>query len=106
MSFHDPARRMLGICLGTLGITAEYIRGETRKTVKGIFDANYIEVDNETGLPVMSVGPVFDMDLHDLPEGGWQEGDKMEIEGVMYEIIEPRPDSESGISMSLQRISR
>lgn len=106
MSFHDPARRMLGVCLRTLGIQAEYIRGDSRKTVQGIFDANYIEVDNETGLPVMSVGPVFDMDLHDLPEGGWQEGDKLEIEGVMYEIIEPRQDSESGISMSLQRISR
>lgn len=106
MSFHAPARRMLGVCLRTLGIQAEYIRGDSRKTVQGIFDANYVEVDNETGLPVMSVGPVFDMDSHDLPEGGWQEGDKMEIEGVLYEIIEPKPDSESGISMSLQRISR
>ena len=98
MSFHDPATRMLGVCLRTLGIQAEYIRGDSRKTVQGIFDANY--------LPVMSVGPVFDMDLHDLPEGGWQEGDKMEIEGVLYEIIEPKPDSESGVSMALQRVSR
>ncbi|MEG2183304.1 MAG: hypothetical protein RRY12_01330 [Cloacibacillus sp.] len=100
------ANNMLNTCLRTLGVDAVYIRWHERKAVRGIFDANYTEVDPQTGLPVMSVGPVFDMNRCDIPGNGWQEGDRMEIEGVLYEIIEERPDSEHGVSMMLQRVNR
>ena len=106
MAFCAQAKNMLERCLRTFGKDAVYVRGMQKKKVCGIFDANYLEVDSQTGLPVMSAGPVFDMNQLDGPGGEWQEGDRVEIDGVLYEIIEPRPDSECGVSMILQRVAR
>lgn len=96
---------MLNTCIGTLGTRAVYISGNGRSDVSGIFDANYVVVDLNTGV-VQSVGPMFSMNAADVPGGEWLDGDEIEIDGTVYLIIEERPDSESGTAFRLQRESR
>ncbi|MDO4560812.1 MAG: hypothetical protein Q4C86_07655 [bacterium] len=106
MSFGAIANNMLVTCLRTLGINAEYIRALRHVEVRGVFDSDYTEIDPQSMLPVMSLGPCFGMRSGDVPGGEWQESDRLNVDGIEYEIIEAKPDSEGGVIMVLQRMSR
>lgn len=103
--FSNLAARMLDTCIAALGTTGYYVRGAERTAVPGIFDANYVEVDPMTNMPVMSLGPAFSMKAANIPGGAWQEGDEVVVNDTAYEIIEPKPDSEGGVRLVLQKVT-
>ena len=100
------------ICMNVFGVPVEYGRGSALVQIKGIFDANYVEVDPDTGAYVMSTGPMLCVRASDLPEGKALKGDLVVIKGniiggeVNYRVLEPKPDSEGGIKLILQRVAR
>ena len=94
------------ICINVFGVPVEYGRGSALVQIKGIFDANYVEVDPDTGAYVMSTGPMLCVRASDLPEGKALKGDLVTVKEVNYRVLEPKPDSEGGIKLILQRVAR
>ncbi len=94
------------ICMNVFGVPVEYGRGSALVQIKGIFDANYVEVDPDTGAYVMSAGPMLCVRASDLPEGKALKGDLVTVKEVNYRVLEPKPDSEGGIKLILQRVAR
>ena len=94
------------ICMNVFGVPVEYGRGSALVQIKGIFDANYVEVDPDTGAYVMSAGPMLCVRASDLPEGKALKGDLVTVKEVNYRVLEPKPDSEGGIKVILQRVAR
>ena len=94
------------ICINVFGVPVEYGRGSALVQIKGIFDANYVEVDPDTGAYVMSAGPMLCVRASDLPEGKALKGDLVTVKEVNYRVLEPKPDSEGGIKLILQRVAR
>jgi DNA-directed RNA polymerase subunit E'/Rpb7 len=94
------------ICINVFGVPVEYGRGSALVQIKGIFDANYVEVDPDTGAYVMSAGPMLCVRASDLPEGKALKGDLVTVKEVNYRVLEPKPDSEGGIKVILQRVAR
>ncbi len=94
------------ICLNVFGVPVEYGRGSAFIQIKGIFDANYVEVDPDTGAYVMSAGPMLCVRASDLPEEKALKGDFVTVKDVLYRVLEPKPDSEGGIRLILQRVTR
>lgn len=94
------------ICINVFGVPVEYGRGSAILQIKGIFDANYVEVDPDTGAYVMSAGPMLCVRASDLPEGKALKGDLVTVKEVNYRVLEPKPDSEGGIKLILQRVAR
>lgn len=94
------------ICMNVFGVPVEYGRGSALVQIKGIFDANYVEVDPDTGAYVMSTGPMLCVRASDLPEGKALKGDLVTVKEVNYRVLEPKPDSEGGIRLILQRVAR
>ncbi|MEA4872186.1 MAG: hypothetical protein VB076_05165 [Synergistaceae bacterium] len=94
------------ICMNVFGVPVEYGRGSALVQIKGIFDANYVEVDPDTGAYVMSAGPMLCVRASDLPEGKALKGDLLTVKEVNYRVLEPKPDSEGGIKLILQRVAR
>ncbi|MPN58023.1 hypothetical protein SDC9_205720 [bioreactor metagenome] len=94
------------ICMNVFGVPVEYGRGSALVQIKGIFDANYDEVDPDTGAYVMSAGPMLCVRASDLPEGKALKGDLLTVKEVNYRVLEPKPDSEGGIKLILQRVAR
>lgn len=94
------------ICMNVFGVPVEYGRDSALVQIKGIFDANYVEVDPDTGAYVMSAGPMLCVRALDLPEGKALKGDLVTVKEVNYRVLEPKPDSEGGIKLILQRVAR
>lgn len=94
------------ICMNVFGVPVEYGRGSALVQIKGIFDANYVEVDPDTGAYVMSAGPMLCVRASDLPERKALKGDLVTVKEVNYRVLEPKPDSEGGIKLILQRVAR
>lgn len=104
--FRDLQDSMHVLCLKIMGLSVEYARGALVVPVTGVFDANYVEVDPSTGAPVMSVGPLLGVRTADLPDGKAMKGDRITVDGVVYRVIEARPDSEGGIDLILEAVRR
>ena len=94
------------ICMNIFGVPVEYGRGSSIVQIKGIFDANYVEVDPNTGAYVMSAGPMLCVRASDLPDGKALHGDIVTVKDANYRVLEPKPDSEGGIKLILQRVAR
>lgn len=93
-------------CIKTFGVPVEYGRGSSVIQINGIYDANYIEVDPNTGAYVMSANPILFVSAADLPEGKAVADDFITVKNIKFKVIEPQPDSEGGIKLILQRTSR
>lgn len=80
-----------------------YIRNNgDQLSIQGIFDANFISVDPDTGATISSTTPVLAIIANDLPVSP-DEGDKVVIRGVTYKVMETQPDSEGMIKLILHR---
>lgn len=96
---------MLRVCVNVFGVPVDYRRGSTVTQISGIFDANYVEVDPDTGAYVMSAGPMLCVIASKLPDGKAFQGDQVTIEEIVYRVIEPKPDSEGAVKLILQRVT-
>jgi hypothetical protein len=67
---------------------------------RGVFSAALQEVDASTGVPVSSVQPVLEVRQADLPANP-TEGDAVTVQGVLYLIVEVRPDGHGFLKLML-----
>lgn len=83
-------------------VTYVHAAGGTQ-TIKGIFDEAYTEVIvNGDGTQVQSVSPMLGVRNADLtPKPA--KGDRCNINGVWYRVIERRPDGEAGSELILHK---
>lgn len=96
---------MLRVCVNVFGVPVNYGRGSIITQIRGIFDANYVEVDPDTGAYVMSAGPMLCVIASTLPDGKAYQGDLVTIKAIVYRVIEPKPDSEGAVKLILQRVT-
>lgn len=72
--------------------------------INGVFDAAYILVDPQSGVTIQSTTPRLGVRLSTLPMPP-EEGDRVEVRGVVYEITESQPDGQGGAVLILHRCS-
>lgn len=95
---------MLRTAIRTFGVPIVYIRGaQLTPLTNAVFDANYQEVDPETGAIISSVGPMLGVRALDLPELP-QSGHQVSVSGVLYHVINVQPDSEGRLNLILHKV--
>lgn len=104
MSWADKQDRLLRNCLKTFGVPVKYGRGAVVIEITGVFDNNNLEVDINTGVPVSTISPVLGVRVADLPDGRAQKNDRAEVNGVMYRVVNFKPDSHGGAKLVLQEV--
>ena len=68
----------------------------------GVFTAAHQDVDASTGVPVSMVQPVLEVRQTDLPATP-TEGDAVTVQGVLYLIVEVRPDGHGFLKLMLHK---
>ena len=102
--FGDLTRAMSAIVLTTFGEPVVFhLEGQAEALPgRGVFTAMHQEVDASTGVSVSSVQPVLEVRLADLPAIP-TEGDAVTVQGVLYLIVEVRPDGHGFLKLMLHR---
>jgi hypothetical protein len=102
--FGDLTRAMSSIVLTTFGEPVVFhLEGQAEALPgRGVFTAAYQEVDASTGVPVSMIQPVLDVRQADLPATP-TEGDAVTVQGVLYLIVEVRPDGHGFLKLMLHR---
>jgi len=68
----------------------------------GVFTAAHQEVDASTGVAVSMVQPVLEVRQADLPASP-TEGDAVSVQGVLYLIVDVRPDGHGFLKLMLHK---
>ncbi len=102
--FGDLTRAMSSIVLTTFGEPVVFhLEGQAEALPgRGVFTAAHQEVDASTGVPVSMVRPVLEVRQADLPATP-TEGDAVTAQGVLYLIVEVRPDGHGFLKLMLHR---
>lgn len=102
--FGDLTRAMSSIVLTTFGEPVVFhLEGQAEALPgRGVFSAAYQEVDASTGVPVSMVQPVLEVRQADLPATP-SEGDAVTVQGVLYLIVEVRPDGHGFLKLMLHK---
>ena len=102
--FGDLTRAMSSIVLTTFGEPVVFhLEGQAAPIDgAGVFSATHQEVDASTGVPVSMVQPVLEVRLADLPAKP-TEGDAVTVQGVLYLIVEVRPDGHGFLKLMLHK---
>ena len=102
--FGDLTRAMSAIVLTTFGEPVVFhIEGQPQALAgRGVFSAAHQEVDATTGVPVSTVQPVLEVWQADLPANP-TEGDAVTVQGVLYLIVEVRPDGHGFLKLMLHK---
>ncbi|MEK7214396.1 MAG: hypothetical protein AAB289_02215 [Chloroflexota bacterium] len=102
--FGDLTRAMSAIVLTTFGEPVVFhIEGQAEALPgRGVFSAANQEVDASTGVPVSMVQPVLEVRQADLPATP-TEGDAVTVQGVLYLIVEVRPDGHGFLKLMLHK---
>ena len=102
--FGDLTQAMSAIVLTTFGEPVVFhIEGQPQALAsRGVFTAMHQEVDASTGVSVSSVQPVLEVRLVDLPATP-TEGDAVTVQGVLYLIVEVRPDGHGFLKLMLHK---
>jgi hypothetical protein len=102
--FGDLTRAMSSIVLTTFGEPVVFhLEGQAEALPgRGVFTAAYQEVDASTGVPVSMIQPVLEVRQADLPATP-TEGDAVTVQGVLYLIVEVRPDGHGFLKLMLHR---
>ncbi len=102
--FGDLTRAMSSIVLTTFGEPVVFhLDGQAEALPgRGVFTAAYQEVDASTGVPVSMIQPVLEVRQADLPVTP-TEGDAVTVQGVLYLIVEVRPDGHGFLKLMLHR---
>lgn len=70
--------------------------------IQGVFDANYLEIDPETGAAIQSTNPMLGINSADL-DAEPTNGDQVTVRSVLYNVIEWQPDSEGHGKLVLKK---
>ncbi len=102
--FGDLTRAMSAIVLTTFGEPVVFhLEGQAEALPgRGVFTAAHQELDASTGVPVSMVQPVLEVRQADLPVTP-TEGDAVTVQGVLYLIVEVRPDGHGFLKLMLHR---
>lgn len=102
--FGELTRAVSSIVLTTFGEPVVFhIEGQTDALPgRGVFTAVHQEVDASTGVPVSMVQPVLEVRQADLPATP-TEGDAVTVQGVLYLIVEVRPDGHGFLKLMLHK---
>ena len=102
--FGDLTRAMSSIVLTTFGEPVVFhLEGQAAPIDgTGVFTAIHQEVDATTGVPVSMVLPVLEVWQADLPATP-TEGDAVTVQGVLYLIVEVRPDGHGFLKLMLHK---
>ena len=102
--FGDLTRAMSSIVLTTFGEPVVFhLEGQAAPIDgTGVFTAIHQDVDASTGVPVSSVQPVLEVRQVDLPATP-TEGDAVTVQGVLYLIVEVRPDGHGFLKLMLHK---
>jgi len=102
--FGDLTRAMSAIVLTTFGEpVAFHIEGRAEALPGlGVFSAAHQEVDASTGVSVSMVQPVLEVRQADLPATP-TEGDAVTVQGVLYLIVDVRPDGHGFLKLMLHK---
>ena len=103
-AFGDLTRAVSSIVLDTFGEPVVFhLEGQAQALPgRGVFSAAHQEVDASTGVPVSTVQPVLEVRLADLPATP-TEGDAVTVQGVLYLIVEVRPDGHGFLKLMLHK---
>ena len=102
--FGDLTQAMSAIVLTTFGEPVLF-RSEGQAEAlsgRGVFSAAHQEVDASTGVPVSMAQPVLEVRQADLPATP-TEGDAVTVQGVLYLIVEVRPDGHGFLKLMLHK---
>ena len=102
--FGDLTRAMSSIVLTTFGEPVVFhLEGQAAPIDgTGVFTATHQEVDASTGVPVSMVQPALEVRQADLPATP-TEGDAVTVQGVLYLIVEVRPDGHGFLKLMLHK---
>ena len=102
--FGDLTRAMSSIVLTTFGEPVVFhLEGQAAPIDgTGVFTAIHQDVDASTGVPVSMVQPVLEVRQSDLPATP-TEGDAVTVQGVLYLIVEVRPDGHGFLKLMLHK---
>ena len=65
-----------------------------------IIDREFLEVDPDSGVAIQSTDPRIGLRESQLPRQP-QQGDKVEMRGEIYRVIDSRTDGQAGVELSL-----
>lgn len=102
--FGDLTRAMSSIVLTTFGEPVVFhFEGQAEALPgRGVFTAMHQEVDASMGVPMSMVQPVLEVRQSDLPATP-SEGDAVTVQGVLYLIVEVRPDGHGFLKLMLHK---
>lgn len=102
--FGDLTRAMSSIVLTTFGEPVVFhLEGQAEVLPgRGVFSAAHQDVDASTGVAVSMVQPVLEVRQADLPATP-TEGDAVTVQGVLYLIVEVRPDGHGFLKLMLHK---
>lgn len=91
-------------CLDTFGEEVIYTAdGLSSIRITAIFDNEFQSVDPQSGAVVISTQPIIGVKDVQLPQPP-QKGDRVQIRGVDYKIIDHQPDGQAGSRLLLHKI--
>ena len=72
-------------------------------SVRGIFDANHTSIGIHDGVTYSTVAPMLGIRLADF-QSSLVQRDRFEIENVLYEVLDIKPDGQGGAELTLRRV--
>jgi hypothetical protein len=93
--------RAIFVSVDDFGVSAIFTRGSTTKTISGIFDNEFIEVDAGGGVPFAMQQPKFMVRSSDVV--GVVEDDTLVISSVTYKIKVVQPDGTGMTNLILEK---
>ena len=102
--FSDLTKALSSAVLTTFGEPVVFhIEGQAEALQGcGVFTAMHQDVDASTGVPVSMVQPVLEVRQTDLPVIP-TEGDAVTVQGVLYLIVDVRPDGHGFLKLMLHK---
>ena len=102
--FGEMTKALSAIVLTTFGEPVVFhIEGQAAPIDStGVFTAQHQAVDASTGVAVSTVQPVLEVRQADLPALP-TEGDAVTVQGVLYLIVDVRPDGHGFLKLMLHR---
>jgi hypothetical protein len=102
---NDLASIALRAVVRVMGELVAYRRRGEQWPVSGVFEANHVGLDPDTGVQVRSTQPALLIQGSALPMDP-QQGDEVDVRGVSYVVRDPQPDGHGGWLLLLHRAGR
>jgi hypothetical protein len=107
MAFSDLVEQVDRAAMAALGGEPVIYRPsvEAAVTITGIFDSQYELAEGTANAGVEALGPAVFFRLEDLPVAPEDDDPTLEIRGIVYRVVERRPDDQGGIVLVLRIVA-